>query len=51
MRHLYALINILNTCIQMMPSLTCNDNKNTHSVVGMWKTGTALCSENITYSH
>lgn len=52
MRHLYALTNIINTCsgysneylmntcIKMMPSLTCNDYKNTHCVMGMWKTDT-----------
>lgn len=50
MKHLFLLTNIINTCIQMMPSLTCNDK--IHIV--LWeceKTGKALCSEKITYSH
>lgn len=33
-------MNIIHTCIKMMPSLTCNDYKNTHCVMGMWKSDT-----------
>lgn len=31
-------MNIIQTCIKMMPSLICNDYKDTHCVMGMLKT-------------